>query len=106
MELATKLLKLKSKDRRELRTDVVGGKARDSAKQWQRSGAEISPCAVVALLISERHPLIPFVLKVARKEITAIAAGAESSRVACLGLIVAVIKKCGPSGIASFRICI
>src|SRR5262249_39081243 len=92
---------LKSKDGRKLRSNVVRGKARNSAKQGQQSSAEISACPVVTLLITKRHPLVPLVLNVAREEIAAIATRAESSRVARHHLIVAVVEESSPAGIAS-----
>src|SRR2546422_1191749 len=104
LPLAVLILKLKSEDCRKLRSDVVRGEARNSAKQRQYPGAIICTRAIISLFVRKRYPLIPFVLNVAREQIATSAARAKPPCIPRRGLVVSIIKISGPSSVASFWI--
>src|SRR5262249_27057714 len=75
-----------------------------TAEQRQRSSVNIRARAVVTLLVTKRHILVPLVLNVAREEIAVITTRAKASRVTSRDLIATVIKVSGPTGVPRFRI--
>src|SRR5689334_1444557 len=93
---------LEGKDRRKLRSDVVRCVAGNATKQRQCSGARIRARAVVPLLVTKRHPLVPFVLNIAGEEIATSTTQAKPPRIARQGLIAAVVNERGPTGVAAF----
>src|SRR5215510_4017119 len=82
--------KLESKDGGELRSDVVRGETWHAAKQRQSSSTKIRAGAKVPLLVSERYPLVPFILNVAGEKIASSASASESAGIARGGLVIAV----------------
>src|SRR6185503_13124299 len=102
--MMTITLASKRKDGRKLRANVVRSVARDPAKQRQQPRASIRTRAVVTLLVSKRHPLVPFVLNVAREQVTTSTTQTEPPGVARFRLIETVVHERSPTGVASLRI--
>src|SRR5438445_9003445 len=103
-EAAASLFQLESKDRGKLRSNVVCGEARDSAKQRQRARAIVGTRTIIALFVSKRHPLVPLVLNISGEQIAASPPGAKAPGIARRRLIIAIVNVSGPSGVASFWI--
>src|SRR5947199_8313984 len=92
LPLAVLILELKSEDCRKLRSDVVRGKARNSAKQRQYPGAIICTRAIISLFVRKRYPLIPFLLNVAREQIATNSSRAKTPCIPLRGLDVYILK--------------